>query len=240
MDTHAATQGKGARRRRIYLVRHGHVSYFDAEGRPINPREVRLSPWGVNQIQCLAKAMEQARIDRAVCSDYPRAVQSAELLLAGRGLAAQADPAFREIRSGRLREVAPERREQDIAYAYERAANDAARFIGGERFADFERRILDAFTALLADSGWEHLLLVSHDAVNRVLLGWTVGCGRAAMAAFEQDLACLNVLDAVTEGGRVIRRLVRAANLTPYDAVKAAMLLTGMEEVFRSYQPEAK
>lgn len=33
----------GGDRRRLYLVRHGHVNYFDDTGRPLDPRSVRLS-----------------------------------------------------------------------------------------------------------------------------------------------------------------------------------------------------
>ncbi|ENE6700917.1 histidine phosphatase family protein, partial [Acinetobacter baumannii] len=33
-------------RLRIYLVRHGHVSYFDAANNPINPKFAQLSEQG--------------------------------------------------------------------------------------------------------------------------------------------------------------------------------------------------
>jgi probable phosphoglycerate mutase len=64
-----------------------------------------------------------------------------------------------------------------------------------------EARTVAGFERLLADATWGSLLLVSHDAVNRVLLGWAVGCGR----------------------------VVKAVNVTPGDLMKEAAYGTAME-----------
>ncbi|OUJ82577.1 histidine phosphatase family protein, partial [Acinetobacter baumannii] len=45
-------------RLRIYLVRHGHVSYFDAANNPINPKFAQLSERGIEQIQQLAHQLQ--------------------------------------------------------------------------------------------------------------------------------------------------------------------------------------
>ena len=49
-------------RRRIYLMRHADVAYFDERGRPVDPRTVPLSAAGV----------EQAAAPRATPSAGPR------------------------------------------------------------------------------------------------------------------------------------------------------------------------
>ncbi|QAU34139.1 histidine phosphatase family protein [Janthinobacterium sp. 17J80-10] len=230
------------RRRRLYLVRHGHVSYFDADGRPLHPVHVALSPQGVSQVESLAAALNDVRVDRVVCSDLERARQTAQILAERMApkLVPEPNPGLREIRAGRLREIVAEQREARLAYAYDHAADDNADFIGGERFADFERRILDALEALLADPDWDSALVVSHDAVNRVLLCWAAGVGRHAMVAFEQDMACLNIIDVDWADARVVRRLIRTVNFTAYDAVKARASLTVMEQVFRAYRSDDK
>lgn len=74
--------------------------------------------------------------------------------------------------------------------------------------------------------------------MNRLLLSWACGAGLGGLSAFEQDYGALNVLDFdVEEGGveegRVVRRLIRAANLTPWAMVKAGCHQTSLEEVFR-------
>ena len=55
-------------RRRVYLLRHGDVSYFDAEGLPCRPDEVRLSDAGKAQAQAAAEALANVEIDRIVVS----------------------------------------------------------------------------------------------------------------------------------------------------------------------------
>lgn len=229
----------GTQRRRLYLVRHGHVSYFDEHGKPLDPRYVSLSALGISQVSSLASAMRGIELNRILCSDLPRAQQTAQILADGVGFAGQIEPQplLREIRAGRLREIDEARLEAELAYAYDRSADEVARFVGGESFIEFEQRVLSVLEALLQDASWSSALLASHDAVNRVLLCWAAGCGRAAMGAFEQDMSCLNIIDVDTIDGVATRRLLRTVNYTPYDAVKADVSLTVMEQVYRSYRP---
>lgn len=232
-----ASKPPAVRRRRCYLVRHGDVVYFDAAGQPIDPRSVPLSVAGVRQVDQLADMLDAVDFDRVLCSDYPRAQQTAQLLLRGRDIAIEARPGLREIRAGRLRDIPSQQVEAQVAYAYERADQPEAAFMGGESWLAFERRVLAEFEALLDDPSWDQVLVASHDGVNRILLGWAIGCGLAGVAALEQDTACLNIVDVDMAAGGVIRRLVRVMNLTPYDPDKANIGLTGMENVFRSYAP---
>jgi phosphoserine phosphatase len=99
----------------------------------------------------------------------------------------------------------------------------------------FEERVLAATMRLLGASDWRRLLLVAHDAVNRVLLAWAAQAGLRAIAAFEQDMCCLNVVDLDIVDGTIERRIIRLMNYTPYDATKARLFLTSMEQVFGGY-----
>jgi probable phosphoglycerate mutase len=224
-----------ANRRRVYLMRHAEVSYFSPTGEPVNPREVVLTERGRMQAQAMARLLADVPLDRAVCSGVQRARETAELILSGRELAILDEPEFREIKAGRLRDVPTGRRDEDLVYAFEKAARDGAAFAGGEPFAAFENRVVSAFQGLVCQPGWTRMMLVAHDGVNRVLLGWTARAGLSAMSAFEQDMACLNVLDFDVVDGAVVRSLVRLANFTPYDAAKRDLHLTSMEQVFDGY-----
>lgn len=51
-------------RLRIYLVRHGHVSYFDADKNPINPKFAQLSERGIEQIQQLAHQLQDVSFEK--------------------------------------------------------------------------------------------------------------------------------------------------------------------------------
>lgn len=223
-------------RRRLYLVRHAEVEYFQ-EGKPLDPRFVSLSPKGIEQARALAQCLSGLSFDRVLCSDLPRARETAQILIAGRNLPLEERAAFREIRAGRLREISRDRLEQQIAYAFEGAGDPEGRFIGGEKFSEFQKRVLCEFQGLLADPGWRSLLLVSHDGINRVLLCWAAGAGLSAMAAFEQDPGCLNVVDVDWEKEGARRRFIRLVNFTPYDPAKAQLFVTSMERVYRAYYP---
>lgn len=229
----------GAGRRRIYLVRHAEVSYFKADGTVVDPRAVALTERGRAQGAALAQALAEVAFDRAVCSGLPRSRETAAAVLGYRGLAIEDEPDFREIRAGRLRDILPERRHADLVRALESAHLEGARFAGGESFADFEARVLAAFLRLVAEPGWRRLLVVAHDAVNRVVLAWAAHAGLQALASFEQDMGCLNLLDLDVTDGTVERRILRLVNYTPYDPVKARLVLTSMEEVFGAYAAAA-
>lgn len=225
------------RRRRCYLVRHGHVSYFDATGRPLDPRSVPLSETGARQAQALGKVLVDTPFDRAVCSDYPRTRQTLDHVLGDRPLRVEQRSQLREVRAGRLREIPHECLQQEVIEAYQCADRAGAAFLRGELWVAFEQRVLDSFQQLLAEPDWSSLLLVTHDAVNRVLLAWASGAGLRGLAAFEQDHACLNIVDVDMRGTQVVRAIIRTLNFTPYDPSKAAIQQTVMEHLFSAIDP---
>jgi probable phosphoglycerate mutase len=74
--------------------------------------------------------------------------------------------------------------------------------------------------------------------VNRILLSWTAGAGLRAVSAFEQDLACVNILDydlvpaEQGDGVEIERRLIKGVNMTPYNPTKFGMNMTSLEAIF--------
>jgi len=221
-------------RRRIYLMRHGHVSYSDAQGRPINPQNVPLTDEGRAQAAAARDLLAEIAFDRAVCSGLPRARETAEIVLSPHDLDLEEDPAFLELRGARLSTISPERREALFVYGLERAHEPGARFAEGDLFVDFEARIAAGLDAWLALPGWTRLLLVAHDAVNRMVLSIVSGAGLAGLGAFEQDFGCINVIDVDIVDGRAIRRLIKAINMTPYNPAKHGNYRTSFEQVFHA------
>lgn len=222
-------------RRRLYLMRHGEVSYFAADGRAVNPDLVELTETGRAQAQAMATLLSEIAFDRAAWTGLLRTRQTAELVLADRaGPALEELPPFREIRPGVLRGLARDRLEAEYAYGLERAAEAEARFAGGDLYVEFYGRVTAALEALLLEPGWSRMLLVAHDAVNRALLAWTANAGLAGLAAFEQDPGCLNIVDADVLDGRIVRKLIKALNVTPASYVKRGNYLTSLEQVFFS------
>ncbi|MOA44965.1 hypothetical protein D3C78_1673120 [compost metagenome] len=123
-----------------------------------------------------------------------------------------------------------------MAYPYELALQPAARFLGGESFESFSERVLDAWNALL-QRPWSQALLVAHDAVNRVLLSHVAGgTPLSCLQAFEQDPACINIIDLDVHDGQLRRALLRTVNYTAYDSIKERSRLTVMEQVYLRFQ----
>ena len=53
---------KPAQRRRIYLMRHGNVTYFDESGRPILPEAVPLNEQGRAQAEAAGRVFAGDRV----------------------------------------------------------------------------------------------------------------------------------------------------------------------------------
>ncbi len=222
---------EAGRRRRIWLLRHAEAAYVDDAGRIArDPRLVPLSAHGRREAAQMAKLLDYAEFDRAVCSGLPRTVETATIVLRGAGPALEQAPALEEVRGGDALGRAFEPR--DLAYALEEAEDESARFLGGESFAELRGRVVGAIESLVAEPGWSRMLLVCHGGVNRVILAWALGTDLRAAARLEQDSCCLNVLDLdhADEDGRLLRRVVRAVNLTAGDPVKHERWLTSLEQ----------
>lgn len=222
-------------RRRIYLMRHAEVSYFDAHGRPLDPRTVPLTREGRRQAGMAAGMLSNVQFDVAICSGMTRTIETARIVLGERPLVLEEDARLKEVRAGRFADIPPADRERMIAYAYDTAGDIDGRFIGGEHWADFSNRVLDAWHDLIARDGWLNLLLVAHDAVNRVLISQLAGAGLSGLKAFEQDPACINMIELDVQDARLKRAYLRAVNVTAYDAVRENSYLTVMEKIHRAY-----
>ncbi|MEX0840475.1 MAG: histidine phosphatase family protein, partial [Parvibaculum sp.] len=185
----------GARRRRIYLFRHGDVSYVDDQGhRVADPAVVPLTDWGREQASLTGKALQKIPFDRAVTSSFPRSVETARLILEGRGLEIEplehfvelrGDPAFRNA----ITDL------NDIAYSFRNAHQPGARYNGGDSFEEVNTRVISALETLIAEPEWETLALVAHGGINRLVIGWALGSGLSTFSAIDQNTACVNVID---------------------------------------------
>lgn len=220
-------------RRRIYLLRHGDVNYYKPDGSRVDePDLVDLTEEGRAQAGLMAKLTAEIPFDRALHTGMKRTIETAEIVLAGRAVPLGAIPELREIRTGPVDAVPPERIDAEFIYGMETAAEPGARFARGEAYADFYARITAALQDLLVAPGWTRLLLVAHGGTNRAILSWITRGGLAALSTFEQDTCCLNVIDTDLADGEILRRYVRLANFTPYNHSKHGHYLTTLERTF--------
>ena len=208
-------------RRRLYLMRHGEVSYFEQ---------------GRTQAAAAALALADIPFDRAVTSGLPRADQTAAIVLGDRALPVITEPGLREIRGGRLADIPAQELRRTFVDALTRRLSAADTFLLGESFGDFRDRVLPAFHGLIADASWSAMLLVAHGAVNRVILADALGLDLHGIGHLEQDAGCINLLDFDEQGYGI----VRLVNYTPYNPLKDGLALTTMERYFLDFPPAAE
>jgi probable phosphoglycerate mutase len=228
MTTHTAGSLK---RRRLYVMRHGDVSYFDDTGKPNVPTTVPLNDAGREQAQAAAQALATIPFDRVLASDLPRSIETATIVAAGR-CPVETEPALREIHPGRLTDIPQDGVEEAFLNAFTGNLGRADQFLGGETYGALEDRVNACLDTIQADHRWKQLLIVAHGGVNRVILARALGLGLASFGDFEQDPACLNIFD-VSDTGRWIVRLV---NHTPYNPAKEGIELTTMEQLYLQYR----
>lgn len=221
---------------RLYLVRHGHVDYFDAEHRPINPKFAALSAQGRQQIQLLAEQMQDLPLDGIYSSSLLRAEQTATILAAERDLPIQKIADFCEIRSGRLRDIQLDQAEILIKYAYAAADHQLEQFMQGEHWQAFQERVLTALQQILIQHPDQQILIAAHDAVNRVIINWVYGQTEHHFYVQEQHYGCLNIIDYLVQDQQVLQKRLQLQNYTPYNILKINQQHSAMDEIYRMYQ----
>ncbi len=123
-------------RRRIYLLRHGEVSYFDPSGAPYQQAEVPLNGEGRNQARAAGKALSEAKIDLVITSGLPRALQTAELALEQIGSRAETEiiEDLREIMPGDTFKNTGKGADLAFANSLRKSLTRDTEFLGGETF----------------------------------------------------------------------------------------------------------
>jgi len=236
MPVLSGTASQVGARRRLYLMRHGSVSYFTADGKPVPAETVPLNEFGVEQARAAGKlfADHAVRFDRVITSGLARTEQTAHhvLNMTGQKASPQQQPGLQEIRGGRLASIA----EKDLLHAFtavtDGIVNEDAQFLGGETVGSMLDRVIPEIDAIRAEKNWDTLLLVLHGGVNRAILSYLLTGQRRLLGAFEQSPACINVLDLGEERMDVVLRMV---NLSPLDWLQPDNRQTTMEVLFEQY-----
>jgi len=226
----------GEGRRRLYLMRHGDVAYYDSNGiRVAEPDLVDLTERGREEAAAMGEELKHISFDRTFCTSLKRTRQTAELALGGRpDVALEEVPVLREIKSGNGPMLTREQALSDMVYAFDRAHEPGMAYAYGEKFTDFYDRVSSGIETLLLRDDWETMLLVAHGGVNRAIFSWATGAGLHGMGRYEQDTACLNILDVDVEDGRIGKRFLRLVNWRPDELWRTNERRTSTERFFAS------
>jgi broad specificity phosphatase PhoE len=217
-------------RRRLYLLRHGEVAYFDEEGRPHPPDEVGLTPAGERQARSAGEALSDVDLDRVIASGLRRTLETAAIAVPGAEI--ETWPELRELRPASLEGLPEDEIEAAFTSAFAGPISPERGFLNGETIGELLDRVVPAVERLLADETWHTALAVLHGGVNRAILSYALTGERRFFGGIEQAPGCINVLD-VGDGGWI----VRTVNYAPYDPVHESHRLTTMEQLFMQYRP---
>ena len=224
-------------RRRIYLMRHGSVTYFDAAGNPYLPESVPLNELGRAQAAAAGKifAQEDIRFDRVIVSGLPRTVETANSVLAETGQQIELEewPDVAEIRGGKLADIADADLKEAFTGAFEGVAPEHKRFLGGESIGELMDRVHPCLGRLRADQTWDTVLLVLHGGVNRAILSYALTGQRLFLGNLAQTAGCINALDV---GDADTDWVVRLINFSPPSLLQGESRNTTMETLLEQYK----
>jgi broad specificity phosphatase PhoE len=169
---------------RVFLARHGRTA-LNAEGRLRGLSDPPLDEVGLVEAARLADALAPKDPTAIICSPLQRAIATAQAIGAACGAPVTVDVRLNDRdygpMTGRVRD--------EVEREY--GSIDSAP--GVEPLAAVAKRARQAFFELVADYGPGSLVMVSHDAFNRALLGQL----DRALSDVRQRTACWNQLSLV-------------------------------------------
>jgi broad specificity phosphatase PhoE len=175
---------------RVFLARHGRTA-LNAEGRLRGLSDPPLDEVGIAEAARLADALAPKRPTAVICSPLQRAVATAQAIGAASGVSVTVDVRLNDRdygpMTGRVRDEV------------EREYGSVDSAPGVEPLKALTARARQAFFELVADYGRGPLVMVSHDAFNRALLGQL----DPTLSDVPQRTACWNQLSLVDGAWRV-------------------------------------
>jgi broad specificity phosphatase PhoE len=225
------------KRRRIYLMRHGSVTYFDSEGKPFLPEQVPLNELGREQATAAGKvfAQENLHFDRVIVSGLPRTVETATRVLAEtkQQIALEQWPDLEELRGGKLSAIPDESLKEAFVGAFDGLVPEDKQFLGGESIGQLMNRVHPCIDRLRADKSWDTMLLVLHGGVNRAILSYALTNQRLFLGNLAQTAGCINAIDV---GDDHADWVVRVVNYSPISELQGESRHTTMEVLLEQYK----
>ena len=182
---------------RILLVRHGSTE-LSAEDRFAGATDVQLAAEGERQASCLAQRLVGVKLAAVYASPLSRTLRTAAILAEPHKLQVVPEDGLREINHGRWEQRTRAEVEALFAEEYRAWEDDPFTFApqGGETGLGVLARALPALRAMVQQHQGQTVLVVSHKATNRLLMGSILGFDlRGYRDRLDQKPCCLNVLD---------------------------------------------
>ncbi|MBI4825580.1 MAG: alpha-ribazole phosphatase [Nitrospirae bacterium] len=192
---------------KLYLIRHGETEGAETK-RYKGHIDVPLSENGIEQIRRLAEYLNnspipllsksgQKRVDVVYCSDLSRAVKSAEIIAEPYGLKPVIMPELRERNFGLWEGMSFDEIREKWPDAFNAWADNPLEFspMNGESTIELRDRALKVFSEIIGKHQGEHIAIVAHGGINRVILCHLLGIPLENIFRVEQDYGCLNIVE---------------------------------------------
>lgn len=160
---------------KIYLVRHGETDWNKA-GRMQGRQEVDLNLFGLKQAHLLGKRLKNIPFDLAYSSPQSRAIQTAEMVMHHHPIHLKTHTALQEIDLGEWEGLTW----TEVKRRYKGVVDDLqkdrkmAKIHGGETYEDVVKRAM-LFLETLENKPYEHVLVMSHAGVIKMLIAHLLG-----------------------------------------------------------------
>jgi broad specificity phosphatase PhoE len=185
---------------RVLLIRHGQTEWNagSRSGEHFRGRiNIGLNAHGVSQAQAIAQCLGELQVQAIYSSPLQRAMDTAQPLSQRLKLDIQQCDGLLDIDYGQWaghsqREVAAQ---WPGAYVWWRTAPHLVQVPGGECLADVQARAQESLSKILRQHSDGTVVLVSHQAVNKVLICSWLGLSNAWFWRVGQDTGCINRFD---------------------------------------------
>ena len=203
----------GNLRKRFYLFRHGEVDYTGTGGVVKDPDLVNLTENGQKQAVIIDENTKDFLIERIISSGLPRTLQTARYIAERRNLEIESFPSLKEYQWDPKLLVKTDIKK--FGYLFE--DSKAKEMIGGTEDADeFYNRVTCKLEELIKED-WNNMAAFLHGAVNAAIMCWANDVDISFASKYDQDHACLNIIDIdINENGEIARKILKRYNIPPY------------------------
>ncbi|WP_456343079.1 alpha-ribazole phosphatase [Thermovibrio sp.] len=198
---------------KVILVRHG-KTVWNAEGRYQGKMDIPLNEEGREQARKVGEALKGFPVKAVYSSPLSRCRDTAQEIAKHHGLEVQVKEGFKEIDHGRWEGMLASEVEREYPELLKlwKEKPSQVKMPEGESLKDVYDRAVKAFEDVVRSHSDEDLIvIVGHDATNKVLMCHLLGTGLDKFWAFKQANCGITVLEYEPESGKVI---VHVANAT--------------------------
>lgn len=181
----------------LYLIRHGETEWND-QWRLQGQRDIPLSSKGILQAKKAAESLQNKDIDVIYCSDLSRAVQTAEIISAGRKggeIQVYKTKKLREISFGdwegkKFEEISQQEKEHYLRWLQDPVSCAVP---GGESMDAVKQRVMHFVEGILKNND-KNIMVVSHGGPVKIMISQVLNMDPAHLSRLVVSPASISII----------------------------------------------